>query len=108
VGKWEQEVSGSGGYLAVVLEGADNVETTACDGEHSQHDAEGKDCLQWDEVSLEDGSGDGLERTSHGTGMLAGWICYRCDRQRQPKSIKICGIHLTRQLPILLLKPLRR
>ena len=86
VGKWEQEGSGSGGgYLAVVLEGADNVETTACDGEHSQHDAEGQDCLQRDEVSLEDGSGDGLsvppmERACWPDGFVTG-----CDGQMQPK-----------------------
>ena len=37
---------GGGGYLAVILEGADDVETTACDGEHPEHDAEGQDCLK--------------------------------------------------------------
>lgn len=57
------------------MEGADDVETTACDGEHSEHDAEGQDCLYTEEVSFEEEEGDGLGGTSHGTGMSQklGW-----------------------------------
>jgi hypothetical protein len=39
------KVRGGRGYLAVILEGTNNVQTATGDSEHSEHDAERQNCL---------------------------------------------------------------